>query len=342
MGQAADPHKPASASPSIGKAIAATLAKVPRVALISVVGPLMLLVLSYVLWITYGAKHLDRTQYGLREENLLLTPPPAWIRSDVRKEVFTGSRLDRLNTLDNQMGSVVFDAFRKHPWIRKVFNVGKLSGRDIKVLVEYREPLAMIYEQALGQSTPQSRSVENGGSKTPSTELVSGKTSNPSAKPSPHFFPVDVDGVLLPTKDFLPEQIPNYFLVYSQGSLLQGKKFGADYGDVRVKEALLLCRVLKTDREPLGLERIYVYPDETEGPMAHCRLEITTRSGKTILWGHAPGLEEPGEPGAPAKQRKLREILLNHESPDANATEIDLVDKAKARLGEAFSGLLRN
>lgn len=338
MSQSEAVSKPGPTGSPALQSFFATLGKVPRVALLSVVGPFLLLVIGYVLWITYGAKHLDRSQYGLREENLHITPQPAWIRSDVRKEVFVGSSLDRLNTLDKQMGPVVYNAFRVHPWIRKVFRVGKISERDVKVLVEYREPIAMIYEESVNVESLRSRSTAAG--KTASGGFISNVDAESNPRQTFHFFPVDIDGVLLPTKDFLPEQIPNYFLVYAQGSVPRGKKFGGDYGDTRIKEALLLCRALRDDREPLGLEKIYVYPDGGDGLAAHFHLEITTKSGKRIQWGHAPGLETSGEPGAPAKQRKLREILLNPNSPDAAAMEIDLVDKAKARLSESFRALM--
>jgi hypothetical protein len=129
------------------------LGKIPRVGLLSILGPSVLLIAGYWLWISYGAKHLDRTRYGLRQENILLTAQPPWIRSPVLEEVYRGSDLGRLNVLDRQMSPTVSTAFQMHPWIRKVFRVQKLAGEQVEVLVEYREPLAMVFEEAMAKSS---------------------------------------------------------------------------------------------------------------------------------------------------------------------------------------------
>ena len=108
---------PDRGSSALRQSLVATLSRIPRVGLISIVGPFVLLVAGYCLWITYGAKHLDQAKYGLREDRFVVTPQPDWIKSNVLEEIFRGSNLGRLNTLDHHMSETVSSAFRVHPWI---------------------------------------------------------------------------------------------------------------------------------------------------------------------------------------------------------------------------------
>lgn len=322
------------ASPQLSKSwqnLQATLSKVPRVGLISIAGPVVLLVVGYLLWINYGASHLDRSRYGLKSENISITPPPPWIQESIVDQVFKEADLGRLSTLDKQMTEVVSHAFRIHPWVRQVFRVHKFAGGQVGILVEYREPMAMVYEG--GESKLTTPIAHN--EPAPSVGRIASNETG-EVEDDALFLPVDVDGVLLPTNDFTRDSIRNYFLVYAHGAVRSGKKFGTDYGDVRIRDALQLCRLLRDDRARLELEKIYVYPDPSRNPAIRSTLEITTKSGKRIHWGRPPGFEIPGEPGAPAKHRKLIEVLSNPDSPHATATDIDLVEVAKAKISNLF------
>jgi hypothetical protein len=299
-----------------------SLAKIPKVALVSVFGPFLLLVAGYLLWVNYGAKHLNTSLYGVLAENIIVTPQPAWIPTPILPEVFQQSDLGRLSTLDRQMSAAVYNAFRLHPWIRRVFRVQPLAGAQVQVDVEYREPLAMVYcETSIKIESNKSRD----GNRLPKP------VSTPIQDRAISFLPVDADAVLLPTKDFRPEQVPQYMLIYAQSAEPSGL-IGSEYGDSRIKEALLLCKLLKDVRETMGIERVYVYSDPaSEGP-SRWTLEITTKS-KKIRWGHPPGMESPGEPGFPAKLRKLGDFLLRPSPSETTQTEYDLVASAKPTLG---------
>lgn len=306
--------------------IIGTLSGLPKIALISTLGPALLLVAGYLLWRNYGAAHLNTMLYGVQSQNIVLTPQPVWIRSNVLDEVCEGSNLERLSTLDRQMSAVFYNAFRSHPWIRRVIHVGKAAGGIVRVNVEYREPLAMVYCEL--PSPPDSLSAA-----TASNEWTV-KTSTPSKAPTNNqkisFLPVDAEGVLLPTQDFQPEQVRQFMLIYAQGAVPIGM-IGSEYGDARIKEALLLCRLVKDVREKLGLERVYVYADPSGQGPSQWTLELTTRD-KRISWGHPPGLESPGEPGFSAKLRKLGDFILSPTSSEATLTELDLVVSAKSAL----------
>jgi hypothetical protein len=294
---------------------------------------LFLLIGGYFAWIQYGAPNLDRAVYGLKAENILITPKPNWIKSDIAAEVFQGADLGRLSVLDRQMSSTVFNSFRTHPWIRKVFRVQKLSGCQVRVDVEYREPIAMIYWETPNASGVPQPIIRTGGSpngETNTNEVAN--ASNSSENKSASFVPVDADGVLLPWRDFDSDDVLNYFLIYAKNASATGK-VGAEYGDIRIKAALLLCRLLKDYRNQLGLERIYVYPSpntDVSQLASKWMLEITTQSNQRFLWGSPPTFERPGEATPEMKAEKLVQLTQRPTPDQSKLTEFDLTKTSKA------------
>jgi len=299
-----------------------------------VIGPLVLLIGGYFAWIQYGAPNLDRAVYGLKAENLIVTSKPAWIDANVTQEVFQGADLGRLSVLDREMSATVFNAFRTHPWIRKVFRVQKISGCQVEINVEYREPLAMIYWEMPNGLQPQNASstVMTGGSPDGDTRNEPAQGIGQPSEKSASFVPVDLDGVLLPWRDFGSDEVLRYWLIYAKNASTSGR-VGADYGDVRVKAALRLCLLLKEHREKLGLERIYVYPSanpDNSPTGSKWILEVTTRNNQRFLWGNPPGLESAGEPNSLAKAERLIQLTQRPTSDQSKLVEFDLSKASKA------------
>lgn len=291
-----------------------SLEKIPRKALLSVLGPVLLVCIGYVAWQRYGAAHLNLAYYGLTADSLIVTDRPAWIRSDVTQDVFKGGSLGRLSLLDRQMSATVYNAFRAHPWVRKVFRVQKESGQ-VRIDLEYREPIAMVYYES---KTPILQpSVQ------PTTLGGLPEKQNVLEKPTHSYLPVDSESVLLPTQDFQPDEVRKYMLIYAKDATPTGL-VGAEYGDTRIKEALLLCKLVKSVRDDLLLERVYIYPDASRSVPTKWLLEITTSSGKRIQWGHAPGLEQPGEAGMIAKLQKMTQFLRSPSPSQAGLNELDV------------------
>ena len=56
---------------------------IPRSAVLSMIGPSLLLLIGYFGWRFYGAKSYDAAFYGLRKENLVLTQPPVWLKDSI-------------------------------------------------------------------------------------------------------------------------------------------------------------------------------------------------------------------------------------------------------------------
>ncbi|MBU6237469.1 MAG: hypothetical protein KGQ51_06545 [Planctomycetes bacterium] len=277
-----------NSSPIFWRFVWGWMQSIPRAAILSLVGPLILLLVGYLGWRYYGAKALDSTFYAVKPENIHMTNTPAWLKTDIVREVFEGSNLGRMSLLDDQTAAVIARAFDAHPWIRKTYRVQKMAGGQILVNVEYRNPIAMVH-----------------------CETDSSEVSDGGAKES--FLPIDAEGVLLPTKDFAQADIPNYMLIYARNIRASDhRRVGTPLGDSQVAEAVLLARELLPLREETNVVALYVYPTRSSGK-AKWMLELATRGGPRIIWGSAPGLEARDEPSLPWKIKRLREITSQRE-----------------------------
>ncbi len=256
---------------------------IPGGALLFAVMPLM--ILGYFAWYHWGAEHLDKALYAVRLEDLTCTPQPTWIRSsDVKKEVYKNCGLDQLSLLDPQASATIARAFESHNWVARVQRVTKLSGGKVVVDVNYRRPVAMI------------------------------RSDDPTAK---GYYPVDEQAVILPTADFDPSQVMNYFVIQAEGAT---SVEGMAFTDMRIRHALELCRFLESKRVELRLAKIQVVREEQWVSANPWLLFVSTSDNRRIFWGHAPGVESPGELQAPAK---LARLIQWRSDPNASI-ELDL------------------
>jgi hypothetical protein len=277
-----------SSSPVVWKYVWGWIQSIPRAAVLSLIGPVILLLVGYLGWRYYGAEALDSAFYAVKPENIHLTNTPAWLKTDIVKEVFEGSNLGKMSLLDDQTAAVIARAFDAHPWIRKTYRVQKMAGGQILVNVEYRSPIAMVH-----------------------CEMDSQEASQAGGKES--FLPIDAEGFLLPTKDFSQSDIQNYFLIYARNIRASDhRRVGTPLGDSQIDEAVALCRELLAMREEANLVAIYVYPTRVAGK-AKWMLEVATRGGPRITWGSAPGLEARDEPSSLSKMKRLRDITSQRE-----------------------------
>jgi hypothetical protein len=261
---------------------------IPRSALLSMIGPLVLCVCGYLGWRFYGAPRLDLAYYGLKKENIHLSPAqPSWMRTTkVLDDVFQGSSLANMSLLDSQTPIVLARVFDAHPCVRATQRVERMAGQ-VMVKLEYRLPVAMVACQVPDQAT---------------------------GKDQHSFLPVDADAVLLKTDNFLPEDVPKYISIYAE-SLNSNHKLvdGKPFDDSRVKEAVKLCQLLQPIREAAKITRVYVYPSRRVERLEKALwfLEIETADGPRIQWGSAPGLEGFGEPTAETKIKQLLSAITD-------------------------------
>jgi hypothetical protein len=154
-----------------------------------------------------------------------------------------------------------------------VIGVRKLPGGGIDVRLDYRVPVAMVHVFKPQQNDTRS-----------------------------YFFPVDEEGVLLPTSEFATADTRNYLYIEVPG-VYTTNPVGAAFGDPRVEAAARLAAVLAPHRESAKLRSIGVYGDPRQ--MEVPQLELTTQSGSRIYWGSPPGGEASGEPTVEMKLRRL-------------------------------------
>jgi hypothetical protein len=271
-----DPSQAAPSPPRrrLALQMLASTARAPAV--LALLWPTLLVVGGYVAWHRWGADHVGRQFFRLEPAQVELTEQPAYIRSDIREQVFASTGLRELSLLDHQATARIAQAFATHPWIRQVIRVCKEAGGTIEIQVQYRQPVAMVlfYSQ------------------------------HPEVK-GWAYDPVDAEGIVLPqgdfdqteTKDYLVIRIPD---VYSTGTP------GFPFGDRRVAAAAALAGLLADFRERLDLREIRLASEGGSDPL-HPAFELVTQQGKTLIWGKAPGDESRGEPPASAKLKTLLE-----------------------------------
>ncbi|TWU66330.1 MULTISPECIES: hypothetical protein [Crateriforma] len=281
---------PQQDSPRPIRRLLTRLIKAPAV--LAILWPALLLCVGYWAWHQWGAEHLARRYFGVREEQITVSEPPESIRSkvaDLVTDVYEDTAMDQLSLLDAGASSKIASAFAIHPWVRQVISVRKLPGGAVDVRLAYRRPAAMIYSAG-----------ENG------------------------FFAVDGDAVLLPDKHFSPSDTERYCHIFvpqfkpSRNQLIPGQAFG----DPRIRAAAKLADYLNiaksvSDAGDVQVRAIQVVGDPRQNPEPQLEVLQGTRQQlaahyrgdsnalQRVFWGSAPGSEMPGEVAASIKLQRL-------------------------------------
>lgn len=296
-------------------------------AALSIIWPALLVVGGYVAWHQWGADHVAEKFYGVNEDLIEVTAPPPFVRTDIVESVYRDTAMDGLSLLDPQATAKIASAFSMNPWVKRVVSVRKLPGGAIDVRLQYRTPVAMVL-------------VEK-----PET-----------ADEDVYFFPVDAEGVLLPTSEFARAETLQYIHIVVPGVYATGL-VGAPFGDPRVESAARLAAILSEYRADAGILSIDVPGDPRVDKIP--KLELTTSeqlaSGDTVnrkrFWGSPPGMEAPGEPTV---RMKVETLLSSDASQHADlrrplgpiknqSTTVPPVQPASAvsRAGKETAGLPR-
>jgi len=249
------------------------LAKAP--ALVMVVWPLLLVVGGYVVWNRWGYERLSQQYNRLSADQVTVTPPPEYIRTNIVGAVFESHQLEKISLLNRLATAAIAEAFRTHPWVEEVLRVEKrASGVDIHL--RYRKPVALV------------RVV----SKHPK---VTGDA----------FFVIDAQGVLLPREDF-SEADGNKYLHIEIPNTYPSGDIGAPYGDDRVLSAAKLAATL--DAHWQGLQVRAIGMENPNRTFNESWIYSLFRQDRTkVVWGSPPGEELPGELSAAEKLARLQE-----------------------------------
>ena len=234
----------------------------------------LFLVLLGVAWREYGGVVVQNPKYRISLENLEVTEQPRWISSDVKAEAYANGSLEGLSLLDQQTIRLVEQSFAMHPWVEEVQRASKAPDGSVKVLLRYRQPVLMI-------------GVRGG------------------------YYPIDASGVVLPTAGFTQASTSNYLQFYAEGLYkVEQRLAGTKYGDDRVVAAAGIAHALGSLWRDAGLVRLDVYR-LGDTPLLASRLlyEFSTRDGRRVIWGSAPGHERSGEPVAAEKVAALARFI---------------------------------
>lgn len=230
----------------------------------------------------------DRVQGGdayiVTPEQFVVTEPPAWIRTDVKRQVLQNASLNGgVSLLDESLVRRTAEAFPMHPWVEKVIRVQKMHPARVVVDLVYRQPVAMV--------------VVPGG-----------------------LYAVDVYGVLLPSEDFTADDAARYPRIdgISHPPLDQ---VGDAWGDPTVEAAARLAALLRAEWSHWQLARIV--PAATSTAAGEPQFEVVTRAGNRIVWGAAPSLEVLAGGNPEVRLERLAQIAKEQGSLDA-AGVIDL------------------
>ena len=234
-----------------------------------VLTPLFLMGVGVLAWKRVGPHVTTSAEYQVGPDSIDLQPrAPRWIHSDITAEVMRDASLDGpLSVLETDLTLRVAQAYAAHPWIAKVHRVSKHRPAKVEVEVSYRQPVAMVR---------------------------SGKET----------YPVDADGVVLPSSDFSVADIDRYPQIVDIASQPQGP-VGTRWQDARVQGGAAIAGGIFKDWHSLRLARIMAVGQPTvEGDRETWSYELFTPSGTRILWGRPPGREMNGE--LPAAQKLAR------------------------------------
>ena len=248
----------------------------------------------YLAWRRVGPSVLGAPENRVGPGQVEITPPPKWINSDIRSEVFRELSLNGpLSIMDDNLVDRIQNSFSLHPWVAKVRSVKKqypATGAadqtpvSVKVELDYRQPICMV-------------------------EVPGG------------LLPVDVEGVLLPSADFSPIEAgryPRLVGVDRKPAVPAGRR----WADARVIGGAEIAVSVGPAWETLKLQRIATLPPAgtAEGSSTRQPGEyifcLVTRGGTRIFWGYPPGANVPGELPAAEKVARLQRYQADHDTLD--------------------------
>lgn len=193
-----------------------------------VIAAVVLLACTYaaaLLWRELRSHVAQAEPYVLTPDRIQITPPPPWIRADIKAEILRDGSLDgSASLLDDGLAQRIYTAAMLHPWVAHA-KVRLTYPAQVTIDITYRRPVAMVR-------------VPGG------------------------LLPVDAAGVVLPSSDFSTADTANYPCIAGiQGGPSGGQ--GIEWGDPKVYEAARIAEQLGPDWASMGL--LEIVPGEQNG-----------------------------------------------------------------------------
>jgi hypothetical protein len=249
------------------------------------------------LWNRVEDDVLVRPEYALAPHQIQITPPPPWIRTDIKTEALRAVSLQApLSIVDERLAERMAKMFTLHPWVAHVERVTKHYPSHVTVDLVYRRPAAMV-------------------------EVPGG------------LFPVDDQAVLLPSDDFSTADARRYPRIAGIGSRPLGP-VGTPWGDPTVQDCVKIALALADVWHDLRLHSIRrATTAGSEAPAPPSNFELTTENGTVIPWGRAPGSESPPEMPVSEKLARLKKHAADYGGLDVSGPPagLDLRASGSAR-----------
>jgi hypothetical protein len=233
----------------------------------------------YYVWREVRAHVFASSDYVFTVESLEISPPPPWIHTDIRAEVFGAASFSRpLSILDDDLTQRLGAAFALHPWVSKVRQVTKHHPARVKVDLEYRQPVLMV-------------------------DTSSG------------LLPVEAQGMLLPAGDFSPVEQARYPRLIGVETQPMGT-LGERWGDPRVFGAAQIAAAIGPQWLEWRLDRIMPSLKPASNASEDYLYILLTRSGTQVFWGRSPHSNVSGELPTSEKLARLSHYFATHGTLD--------------------------
>lgn len=255
------------------------------------------LVLFVSLWRDHGAAVTPGVRQQLTAKNIEITPPPAWLQSNVKEEAVVRGSLSGLTMRDPEVTLRLAQAFRLHPWVADVRYVSKRSKSLVAVELVYRQPAALVEVEEVNQD----------------------------GNWNPGLFAIDRDCILLPEEGLPPQMLSKLPRIYADKAWPDGLP-GTSWGDERIHDAARLIAILAPHWERMGLYRLTVQDAGRNNSDGKTVLALESPQRSTVKWGHTPGEESLGEPRAAVKLQRLADFIGEHGSLDAAGVGVVVLD----------------
>jgi hypothetical protein len=293
MSPAAKKSKRAGFVGSVTDPVTRLAARIARVVLgtllaVAVVGSLT--AAAYFTWRHGGPRLRQREEFRVAVEEIEVTPaPPPWVGPKLHAEVKRLAGLpDVLYLLEPDVLEETAQAFSLHPWVAEVVRASKSYPGTLRLELRYRAPVAMI-------------------------EVIDG------------LYPVDVDGVLLPSSAFSAAEAKRYPRVVGIRTRPAGTA-GTPWGDPQVTGAARIAAALDEHWEALNLDALEVARSSAAGKAETDVFFLLSKGGTRVAWGRPPDSDRPGEVSVDEKIARLTRYVAEHgslEAPDG-PYELDL------------------
>jgi hypothetical protein len=242
---------------------------------------------AHFLWQRGAANIARHPQYLLTADTINITPPPPWIRSNIKEQVIRDAGLASLSVLDDgdTFTRRVKEAFEFHPWVASVEKITKRLPASLDIQLTYRRPIAAVESRDAGGVT---------------------------------YLPIDERAIRLPEGDLTAAECR--YLPRISG--VTGRPLVGDaWNDPRVVGGARLASALNDVWQKLRLvEIIAILQSGPHDDKPIYGFEIITTGGMRVVWGAAPG-QEPGPGESPFDQKRQR--LLDYATQHGQFESID-------------------